>query len=138
MANESNWSLDENGKRYRSNGKIREYEMMIHIDGQEIPQSELANYHRDKGGQAQIVYNPPDIQKICPLNRSGLDPRCKGTACAWWNQGCAILTGKPSRDGLCPVSGGLVMRCTCQCVAYNNGCILAVTDKTDIIKKEEH
>ncbi|MBQ2756047.1 MAG: hypothetical protein IJF27_05195 [Oscillospiraceae bacterium] len=138
MDDSNAWLLDEKGRRYRENGKMREYEMIIHIDGHEIPQSELADYHRRKESQAGIVYNPPDIQKICPFNRSGIDPRCKGKVCAWWNEGCALLNRAPSREGLCPVSGGFAMRCTVQCVAYNNGCILAAADRSDTIKKEEN
>lgn len=135
--NTDNWLLDKDGRRYRINGKIREYETMVRIDGLEIPQSELANYHKEKNTRAGVVYNSPGLQKVCPFNRAGHDPRCKGALCAWWNEGCAILTGTSTRDGLCPVSGGFVMRCTPQCVAYDNGCMLANACIYNTIKKEE-
>lgn len=138
MNEEKGWQIDEKGRRYRLNGHVREYEMIVYIDGHEIPQSELANYHQQKNKQAGLTYKVPGSQKICPFNRAALDPRCKGESCAWWNEGCAISSKKAATGGICPVSGGFVMHCTVQCVAYDNGCLLANAGIFDTIKKEEH
>lgn len=41
------WQVDpKTGERFRMIGKMREYEMTVRIDGIEVPQSQLAEFHR--------------------------------------------------------------------------------------------
>lgn len=42
------WEVDEMGRRYRMVGDCKEYEMLIRIDGIEIPYSQLDEYHERK------------------------------------------------------------------------------------------
>ena len=45
--NPGEWQVDpQTGERFRMVGHIKEYEPTIRIDGIEIPQSQLADYHK--------------------------------------------------------------------------------------------
>ena len=47
--NPGEWQVDpKTGERFRMIGKIKDYELMVRIDGIEIPQSQLADYHKRK------------------------------------------------------------------------------------------
>ena len=47
--NPGEWQVDpKTGERYRMIGRIKEYELMVRVDGIEIPQSQLADYHKRK------------------------------------------------------------------------------------------
>ena len=41
------WQVDpKTGERFRMIGKMKEYEMTVRIDGIEVPQSQLADFHK--------------------------------------------------------------------------------------------
>ena len=132
------WKVDpKTGQRYRDVGKMREYEPTIVIDGIEIPQSQLADYHkrqkeaeeRRKAEQAEAFKNRPE-PKSCPF-ATGCNTTCK-------REGCKIFTGEkcalaiiadatgveieetPAKDKRkCPFS--IYGHCE-GCALYNKGC----------------
>lgn len=84
-------------KRFRMIGHIKEYEPTITINGLEIPQSQLADYHRRqkeaeerrKAEQAEAFKNRPE-PKSCPFV-NGCNTTCKREGCTLFLKGkCAI------------------------------------------------
>ena len=92
------WQTDpKTGERFRMIGHIKEYEPTITINGLEIPQSQLADYHRRqkeaeerrKAEQAEALKNRPE-PKSCPFS-SGNNNTCKREKCSLFLKGkCAI------------------------------------------------
>lgn len=131
------WKVDpKTGQRYRDIGHIREYEPTITINGLEIPQSQLADYHkrqkeaeeRRKAAELEAAKNRP-VTKYCPLS-SAMNNACKREGCNFFLKGqCALailadatgaeIEGKPT--GKCPMS--IYGRCQ-SCALYNNGCAI--------------
>ena len=133
----SEWLTDKDGRRYRYVGRTKEYEMMIRVDGIEIPQSELKDYNRRKREAAerqkpkeQPVYF---TDKICPfkISKNSMRTACN-RACAFFDNGCILAKTdkKPQREtkgDYCPIT----RTCKESCALYQNGCTL-----TNIIKGE--
>ena len=131
----SEWQVDEQGRRFRMIGNVKEYEPTIRIDGIEIPQSDLAAYHERKKAaeaarkeaekKAQAVRPAP---QFCPFN-SGLRTECNGEKCALYLDGCTLarLTDRPAAkatEGLqCPICR-YNYNCRTDCTLYENGCKL--------------
>ena len=133
------WKVDpKNGQRYRDIGHIREYEPTITINGLEIPQSQLADYHkrqkeaeeRRKAEQAEALKNRPE-PKSCPFV-NGCNTTCKREGCTLFLKGkCAIAIladahgteqteqTEQTQATKCPFS--IYGRCK-GCALYNNGC----------------
>ena len=132
------WKVDpKTGQRYRDVGKMREYEPTIVIDGIEIPQSQLADYHkrqkeaeeRRKAEQAEALKNRPE-PKSCPF-ANGCNTLCKREGCKIFANGkSAIATiadasgveieEAPAKDNRkCPFS--IYGHCE-GCALYNKGC----------------
>ena len=116
-------------RRYRMVGKIKEYEMMVHTEGGEIPESQLEEYNRrNREAREKQIANDKGITmpvKICPF-KSDLYRRCDGSKCAFYASGCALAhlrTGTPrqTKDLRCPISGS---NCGNNCALYANGCAL--------------
>lgn len=134
------WKVDpKTGQRYRDIGHIREYEPTITINGLEIPQSQLADYHkrqkeaeeRRKAEQAEAFKNRPE-PRSCPFITNGCSTACK-------REGCKIFTGEkcalaiiadatgveieetPAKGSKCPFS--IYGRCQ-GCALYNKGCAI--------------
>lgn len=129
------WETDKNGRRFRSIGKgCIEYEPLIKIDGVEIPQSELAEYHQRRReaekarGAAEKVRPEPPAAKDCPF-KDGLHTTCNREKCALYWNGCTIpqLINAPARKdtrGLqCPINKRN-QSCREYCAFYSNGCVL--------------
>ena len=85
---ENEWQIDpQNGQRYRMVGHIREYEMLVRVDGIEIPQSQLADYHKRKKvaeeerriKALEEAKNRPE-PKSCPFV-NGCNSLCKREKC---------------------------------------------------------
>lgn len=130
---ENEWQIDpKTGERYRMVGHIREYEMLVRVDGIEIPQSQLADYHKRKKvaeeerrrKALEEAKNRPE-PKGCPWN-TGMNNQCKREKCALFlDGGCSIAiladahgTDHPIVKGAkCPFS----VYARCDGCALNNG-----------------
>lgn len=123
------WQTDENGRRFRMMGNVKEYEMMIRIDGIEIPQSQLSAYNeRKKKLKEQQPKEKPVYftGKVCPfkMGRNSMRTACN-RECAFFDNGCIIAKTerKPPREtkgAYCPIT----RTCKDSCALYNNGCTL--------------
>lgn len=120
-------------KRYRMNGGIKEYEMMVTVDGIEIPQSELSAYHERKKAalQKQIEANMKKLaekrnNKTCPY-MEGMNINCIRDKCAFYSDGCKQGSGskapRDTKDLNCPLNR-LHRHCREDCALYNKGCTL--------------
>ena len=127
-------------KRFRMIGHIKEYEPTIIINGLEIPQSQLADYHRRqkeaaerrKAEQAEALKNRPE-PKSCPF-ATGCNNTCTREKCSLFLKGkCAIAIladahgteqteqTDQAQAKKCPFS--VYGRCK-GCALYNNGCAI--------------
>ena len=139
-ANPGEWQVDpKTGERFRMIGKIKEYELMVRIDGIEIPQSQLADYHkrkkeaeeRRKAEAMEAAKNRPE-PKSCPF-ANGCNTTCKREGCKIFANGkCALATiadasgveieEAPAKDNRkCPFS--IYGHCK-GCALYNKGCAI--------------
>lgn len=133
------WQTDERGQRFRMIGGVKEYETIICVDGAQVPQSQLEEFHRQrkeaaerqrKAEQASAAEAPP--ARICPL-REGIDDRCEGSKCALYLNGCVlsqISDRAPAKDtkGLtCPLNRYRT-KCREDCALYENGCKITAMD----------
>lgn len=138
--NPGEWQVDpKTGERFRMIGKIKEYELMVRIDGIEIPQSQLADYHkrkkeaeeRRKAAADEAWKNRPPA-KSCPF-ANGCNTLCKREGCKIFANGkCALATiadasgveieEAPVKDNRkCPFS--IYGHCE-GCALYNKGCAI--------------
>ena len=138
--NPGEWQVDpKTGERFRMIGKIKEYELMVRIDGIEIPQSQLADYHkrkkeaeeRRKAEAMEAAKNRPE-PKSCPF-ANGCNTTCKREGCKIFANGkCALATiadasgveieEAPAKDNRkCPFS--IYGHCK-GCDLYNKGCAI--------------
>lgn len=138
--NPGEWQVDpKTGERFRMIGKIKEYELMVRIDGIEIPQSQLADYHkrkkeaeeRRKTEAMEAAKNRPE-PKSCPF-ANGCNTLCKREGCKIFANGkCALATiadasgveieEAPVKDNRkCPFS--IYGHCE-GCALYNKGCAI--------------
>ena len=124
-------------KRFRMIGHIKEYEPTITINGLEIPQSQLEDYHRRqkeaaerrKAEALEAAKNRPE-PKSCPFS-SGNNNTCWREKCSLFLKGkCAIAIladahgteqTEQTQDTKCPFS--IYGRCK-GCALYNNGCAI--------------
>lgn len=133
------WQIDpKTGERYRMLGHIKEYEMLVRVDGIEIPQSQLADFHkrrkeaeeRRKAAAQKEFENRPE-PKSCPFS-NGCNNTCKREGCTLFLKGkCAIAIladahgteqteqTDQAQAKKCPFS--VYGRCK-GCALYNNGC----------------
>ena len=133
------WKVDpKTGQRYRDVGKMREYEPTIIIDGIEVPESQLADFHkrrkeaeeRRKAAELEAWENRPE-PKSCPFS-SGNNNTCKREKCSLFLKGkCAIAIladahgteqteqTEQTQATKCPFS--IYGRCK-GCALFNNGC----------------
>ena len=136
---ENAWQIaPQNGQRYRMEGHIREYEMLVRVDGIEIPQSQLADYHKRKKvaeeerriKALEEAKNRPE-PKSCPFV-NGCNSLCKREKCKIFLDGkCSLAiiadaTGAeieeaPARDKKCPFS--IYGHCE-NCALYSKGCAI--------------
>ena len=138
--NPGEWQVDpKTGERFRMIGKIKEYELMVRIDGIEIPQSQLADFHRRrkeaeerrKAEAMEAAKNRPE-PKSCPF-ANGCNTTCKREGCKIFANGkCALATiadasgveieEAPAKDNRkCPFS--IYGHCK-GCALYNKGCAI--------------
>ena len=136
--NPGEWQVDpKTGERFRMIGKIKEYELMVRIDGIEIPQSQLSDYHKRKKAAEEErlkkaleeAQNRPPA-KSCPF-ANGCNTSCKREGCKIFANGkCALATiadasgveieEAPVKDNRkCPFS--IYGHCE-GCALYNKGC----------------
>ena len=137
--NPGEWQVDpKTGERYRMIGRIKEYELMVRVDGIEIPQSQLADYHKRKkeaeekrkAAAMEELKNRPE-PKSCPFS-DGCNNTCKRDGCNIFLKGkCSIATiadasgveieEAPAQNSKCPFS--IYGRCQ-GCALYNKGCAI--------------
>jgi len=134
----SNWQVETDNygvqRRFRMVGNIKEYEMMINIDGMEIPQSELTAFHErnkaikeaTRAAEQRAVLNKPTI-KICPFRANYMKTECICEECAFYEDGCALaMIEQPTRTTAnlkCPLRGN--RKCISDCALFKeNGCAL--------------
>lgn len=122
-------------RRFRMIGSIKEYEPTITIDGIEIPQSQLEDYHRRrkeaeerrKAEALEAAKNRPE-PRSCPFITNGCNTTCKRENCRLFLKGkCALAiiadsTGvtieeTPTKAQKCPFS----IYGKCEGCALNNG-----------------
>ena len=126
-------------KRFRMIGQIKEYEPTITINGLEIPQSQLEEYHRRqkeaeerrKAEALEAAKNRPE-PKSCPFS-NGCNNTCKREGCNIFLKGkCSIATiadasgaeieAAPATDKRkCPFS--VYGRCE-GCALFSKGCAI--------------
>lgn len=118
-------------RRYRMNGNIKEYEMLVNVAGGiQVPESELEAYNKycAENKEKELVRSRREAvsneMKICPFKRArnGLDYRCT-TDCAFYDDGCLFAGGtaaKETKDEYCPIC----TKCYEQCAVYRGGCTL--------------
>lgn len=138
--NPGEWQVDpKTGERYRMIGRIKEYELMVRVDGIEIPQSQLADYHKRKkeaeekrkAAAMEELKNRPE-PKSCPFS-DGCNNTCKREGCKIFLNGkCAIaaiadatgaeIEAAPATDKRkCPFS--VYGRCE-GCALFSKGCAI--------------
>lgn len=138
--NPGEWQVDpKTGERYRMIGRIKEYELMVRVDGIEIPQSQLADYHRRqkeaaerrKAEALEAAKNRPE-PRSCPFS-NGCNNTCTREGCKIFLNGkCAIaaiadatgaeIEAAPATDKRkCPFS--VYGRCE-GCALFSKGCAI--------------
>lgn len=123
------WETDEQGRRFRMFGNVKEYEMTVRINGIDVPQSEVDDFHRrakEAEAEREAKTEPPKTAKLCPfmLGRNALEAHCKRDCAFFCGNSCslAVTLTKPSHDtqGLdCPISA---RSCNPVCALYAGGC----------------
>lgn len=120
----SDWLTDSNGKKYRTDGRVKEYEMIIQTSYGMIPESMLKETNlkqmKDKMFEATRAFEASKQKKVtCPL-RDMLE--CN-KECVFFNGGkCVYGTKQAKAAGFCPLS-----RRTCNencAMNTGNGCRL--------------
>lgn len=137
---DSEWKVDEYGKRYRELGRgMREYEMMIHTEAGEIPQSQLADFQRrsreaaEQRRRAELEAKKREPTGQCPF-RTGLSTTCKSDCSFFADPGCRLAAHSAIQDTQgkqCVFTG---RKCESTCAMYKNGCTLPplpITNKTE-------
>ena len=136
------WEIDEQGRRFRRIGNAIEYEMVIHTNGIEVPQSELSAFHerqkaadakRKEEAERRAAEEAKKPKYSCPFS-SGMNSACRREECPLYiADRCSIAT---IADGLgveieakttnkkqrCPFS--IYSRCE-SCALHRNGCAIA-------------
>ena len=125
------WQIDEQGRRFRMIGKIKEYEMVYRIGGVEVPASQLEEFHRRNkeaaAAQRAAEIAEPKITERCPF-ASGASTTCKSDCALRTAHGCALVYQIDRRPATtttgksCPFSP---YRCTDDCALNQGGCVLA-------------
>lgn len=130
------WQVDpKTGERFRMIGKMKEYEMTVRIDGIEVPQSQLADFHRRRkeaeerrrAEALEAAKNRPE-PRSCPFITNGCSTACKRENCRLFLKGkCSLAiiadsTGvtieeTPTKAQKCPFS----IYGKCEGCALNNG-----------------
>jgi len=113
----SEWKVDETGRRYRQYGNCREYE----------PDFIFAYQKTDKDKEEAKKAFEQEIAlhtgRKCPL-RTGLDTECMKNCSLYGNDECVIASreatpGKDPRGKYCPIFKGV---CREDCALYKDGC----------------
>lgn len=131
------WQIETNPfggtRRFRMLGNIKEYEPTVRIDGIDVPQSELEEFHqrrreaeeRQRAAATASVMDRP--KGICPFKmaKNELNVACERECAFFGGTSCvlAVTVTQPFRDTQgkpCPVVG----KCRADCTLYANGCKL--------------
>ena len=124
-------------KRFRMIGHIKEYEPTITINGLEIPQSQLEDYHRRqkeaaerrKAEALEAAKNRPE-PKSCPFS-SGNNNTCWREKCSLFLKGKCAIAILADAHGAEQTEQTQATKCPCSiygrckgCALYNNGCAI--------------
>lgn len=122
----SEWEVDEQGKRYRMVGKIKEYEPIICTSFGNIPESQLEEATRsvraaEKAERERELKRQMDDAarcsgKVCPLRKCN---NCRPDCALLGDSGCTYICPSTSPGKYCPHAG--VGACTASCGAFR-GC----------------
>lgn len=135
------WQTDpKTGERYRIVGNSIEHEMMVRIDGIEVPQSQLADFNRRRKEAAErrraadierLKNAPPFV--LCPLSdMNAMNNGCTREKCALFvENACSlakIAAGEPNETTgkRCPI---MRRTCSADCALNNGGCIITTFGK---------
>ena len=114
-------------------GSIKEYEMMVSVDGIQIPQSQLEDYHKRnkeaeenrRAMESERLRTNPEPKENCPFKRgkNNLSVNCERNCAFYGESSCifAATSSQPTRDtqGMnCPIAG----TCITSCAMYAGGC----------------
>ena len=130
---ETDWMIDENGKKYRMVGSIKEFMPTITIDGVEVEdtpetvsafnemrKASVAAHHAQEKKRRQ----ENNTGRFCPFYRDDqVLSECKRDCALYLGDSCSLTADKAERDtkGLsCP----LMRKCVTSCAAYKDGCTL--------------
>ena len=86
-------------RRYRMNGYIKEYEMMVQTSSGVVPESQLEEHNRRMKQQEEERLRAAALEekllKICPFSEPGGEIKhCSGFRCAFYDdEGCAAFRG---------------------------------------------
>ena len=116
-------------RRYRMVGNVKEYEMMVSVDGTQVPLSELEDYNRRKreAEAARRAAPPPPPARQCPFSFTGVPGDCKRDNCALFDgEACTLaqIADKAAKDTSgrkCPFNP---YKCVARCALYKSGCTL--------------
>jgi hypothetical protein len=123
--------------RFRMVGNVKEYEMMVTIDGCQVPESQVEAFNKRKKERkeqreaerqkyAQEAAKKPVYS--CPFNHNGLNSTCRQKDCAFFNgKDCVVRevgTDPTASEGKkCPID--IYNRvCNSNCAFNKGGCIL--------------
>jgi hypothetical protein len=128
----SEWQTDENGRRFRWEGNIKSYEMMVSIGGTMVPESQVEEFNaRNKAAiEARVKADQEAARRAphrgrCPFS-SGIVQTCTDKCALCTPDGCGLVHRKApgaTAGKSCPFSA---YSCTTDCELYNNGCRLVV------------
>ena len=127
------WQIDEQGKKYRMVGNIKEYMPTVIIDGIEIENTPeaLSAFHESRRAaleeqrkKDQQRQQEEQTSRLCPLDRFSNFPKYCKTICALYGaQGCALKrleAVKDTKGSPCP----FMRSCTPLCALYDKGCTM--------------
>lgn len=125
------WQYDQWGKKYRKVGHMIEYAPTVTIDGVEIYQDELEDFHK-RNKEVQQKWQEEEAKKeqqkrtdkICPLQDPlHIQKKCSTDCAMYTATGCAMKRRKATADTEgkpCPY----MRQCKADCALYDQGCTI--------------
>ena len=125
------WQYDKWGKKYRKVGNCIEYAPTITVDGVEVYQDELEEFHK-RNREVQQKWREEEAlkaqqtrtDKICPLQDAlHIQKKCSTDCAMYTATGCAMKHRKAAADTAgkpCPY----MRQCKADCALYDQGCTI--------------
>ena len=106
------WEVDENGRRFRYDGRCIEYETQVFTSHGTLTQRQLDAMNAREKEKPAFTYTPTPPPKSCPL-KGGPGFLCSKEDCAWYTEtGCAQTCPHPAAGRKCPHTNA---KCTYTC-----------------------